>query len=158
MEIIKLNKWYILLTVLIAGFINVVQGAQAVLSPPQTLFTNVKVFNGTDNKLSNVDVLVEGNLIKAIGKKVKGRKDATVIDGGGCTLMPGLIEMHVHYSTFLPLSTWAKDSLHPYAHGSLAILRANEFLMNGYTTTRDAGGPSKYLRDIIDAGLAPGPD
>jgi len=125
--------------------------------PPQTLFKNVKVFNGTEDRLHDVDVLVENNLIKSIGKKLKAGKEATVIDGGGRTLMPGLIEMHVHYSIFLPLSNWAKDSLHPYAHGSLALLRANEFLMNGYTTTRDAGGPSNYLKIIIDEGLAPGP-
>ena len=71
--------------------------------------------------------------------------------------MPGLIDQHVHISTFLPLQAWARDSLHPYAHGALATLRAREFLMNGYTTVRDCGGPAAYLQKIIDKGLTPGP-
>jgi len=47
--------------------------------------------------------------------------------------------------------------LHPYAHGAYALLRAEEILMNGYTTIRDLGGPANYLRLIIDAGRAVGP-
>jgi hypothetical protein len=45
------------------------------------VFTNVKVFNGTDNKLIDADVLVEGNLIKKVGKNLNA-DGATVIDGG----------------------------------------------------------------------------
>lgn len=125
--------------------------------PKQVLFTNVRIFNGVDEKLTEGDVLVENNLIKKIGKGLKTSSSrASTIEGEGRVLMPGLIEMHVHLSTFLPLQT-ARGSLHPYAHGALATLRAKEMLMNGYTTVRDAGGPSAYLKKIIDAGVAPGP-
>jgi imidazolonepropionase-like amidohydrolase len=124
--------------------------------PKQVLFKNVKVFNGTEDKLHDVDVLVEGNLIKSVKKGIQAPK-ATVIDGGGRTLMPGLIDQHVHLSTFLPLQTHSRDMLHPYAHGALAALRAKEILMNGYTTVRDCGGPAAYLQKIIDAGVAAGP-
>lgn len=125
---------------------------------PQTMFTNVHVFDGTNDGITQrINVLVEGNLIKKIrASESDARPDATVIDAPGKILMPGLIEMHVHYSAFLPLSQ-TRANMHPYAHGALALLRAKEFLMNGYTTTRDAGGPSKYLKDIIDEGLSPGP-
>jgi len=124
---------------------------------PQVLFTNVNVFDGKSDKLAEgMSVLVEGNLIKKIAKGKIKADGAKVIDGGGRTLMPGLIDMHVHLSTFLPLA-YARSSLHPYAHGALATLRAKEFLMNGYTTVRDAGGAANYLRKIIDAGLTPGP-
>jgi len=124
---------------------------------PQVLFTNVNVFDGKSDQLAKgMSVLVEGNLIKKIAKGKIKADGAKVIDGGGRTLMPGLIDMHVHLSTFLPLA-YARSSLHPYAHGALATLRAKEFLMNGYTTVRDAGGAANYLRKIIDAGLTPGP-
>jgi len=55
---------------------------------PQVLFQNVNIFNGTENKLyENHQVLVEGNLIKAISaSEIKTRAGATVIDGGGRTL------------------------------------------------------------------------
>jgi hypothetical protein len=58
-------------------------GAQAADAdkPAVTVFTNVKVFNGTDNKLIDADVLVEGNLIKKVGKNLNA-DGATVIDGG----------------------------------------------------------------------------
>ena len=63
--------------------------------PAVTVFKNVKVFNGRDDKLIDADVLVEGNLIKQVGKGLKA-DGATVIDGGGRTLMPGLIEAQAH--------------------------------------------------------------
>lgn len=63
--------------------------------PHQILITGVNVWDGTSDSLKKgVDVLVEGNLIKRIGK-IKAPK-ATIIDGGGRTLMPGLIDMHTH--------------------------------------------------------------
>jgi imidazolonepropionase-like amidohydrolase len=62
---------------------------------PKTLFTNVQVFDGVTDGRSAVDVLVQGNLIKQVGAGIDA-PGATVIDGGGRTLMPGLIEMHTH--------------------------------------------------------------
>ena len=50
--------------------------AQDAEAPPQTLFQNVQVFNGTDDKFHDVDVLVEGNLIKTVAKGAKAREDA----------------------------------------------------------------------------------
>jgi len=132
--------------------------AQDTPAPPQTLFTNVHVWDGTSDGITQrINVLVEGNLIKKLrAADGEARDDATVIDGNGMILMPGLIDQHVHYSTFLPLGD-TRANMHPYAHGALALLRAREFLMNGYTTTRDMGGASNYLRKIIDEGLTPGP-
>jgi imidazolonepropionase-like amidohydrolase len=95
-------------------------------------------------------------LIDQEGKETTKQVEVNVIDGGGKTLMPGLIDQHVHVSTFLPLSD-TRANMHPYAHGALALLRAKEMLMNGYTTVRDMGGPANYLKKIIDEGLTPGP-
>ena len=57
----------------------------------------MNVFDGKSDTLAmGQDVLVEGNLIKQIGKGLKAGGKSTVIDGGGRTLMPGLIDNHVH--------------------------------------------------------------
>ena len=60
-------------------------------APSQMLIKNVNIFDGKNEKLkTNMSVLVEDNLIKKIGKHLKSNDNATVIDGGGRTLMPGL--------------------------------------------------------------------
>jgi hypothetical protein len=69
--------------------------APAVPAPPETLFTNVRVFDGKTARLSGpTSVLVRGNTIAAIGAGAVASANATVIDGGGRTLMPGLIDAH----------------------------------------------------------------
>ena len=66
----------------------------------QILIKNVNIFNGIDNTLTPGDVLVENNLIKAIGKDLQADEGATVIEGDGRTLMPGLIDgLRAHLST-----------------------------------------------------------
>ncbi len=62
----------------------------------RVLFTNVNVWDGTSDALQNgMSVLVEGNEITQIAASISA-SGATVIDGGGRTLMPGLIDMHTH--------------------------------------------------------------
>ncbi len=117
-------------------------------APNRVLFTNVNVFDGVNDGLqTGMNVLIEGNLIARISSGSIDASGATVIDGGGRTLMPGLHDQHTHVSTFLPLQTWARDMLHPYAHGAYAVLRAKEILMNGYTTIRDLGGAAHFASD-----------
>ena len=60
-------------------------------APTRTLITNVNVWDGTSDALrTGQDVLIEGNLIVQVGAGIRA-PGATVIDGGGGTLMPGLI-------------------------------------------------------------------
>jgi len=64
-------------------------------NPTQILITNVNIWDGTSDGLANgQSVLVEGNLIKAVGKKLSANKNASVIDGGGRTLMGGLLNYY----------------------------------------------------------------
>ena len=62
------------------------------------LFRNVMIFDGSGEGLFPGEVLVEGNRIAAVGRRGHPvtATSATVIDGGGATLMPGLIEPHAH--------------------------------------------------------------
>jgi imidazolonepropionase-like amidohydrolase len=127
--------------------------------PRQTLFKNVNIFNGTDNKLyENHSVLVENNLIKAISaSEIKANAEATVVDGHSKTLMPGLIDSHSHLNVVMPgglkeleAATWDRIA-------SLAAATANEMVMEGFTTIRDMGGMAAGLKKTIDEGSFEGP-
>ena len=141
---------------LIALLVLISTAAAAQEEPAQTLFTNVNVFDGTSEELAvGVDVLVEGNMIKQVGAGIEAA-GATVIDGGGRTLMPGLIDSHVHMSIYTPFSQ-SRQTYDPFMTTVVSVKRAEIFLKRGYTTVRDLGGYSKYLTDAINNGVIPGP-
>ena len=84
------------------------------------------------------------------------RRRAVVIDGGGRTLMPGLIDAHWHTLLVRPRFT----ELLTVDVGYLNVLGAAEAtatLMRGFTTVRDVGGPAFGLKRAIDEGVLPGP-
>src|SRR5262249_21176084 len=121
------------------------------------LFKNVKVFDGKSEKLTaNTSVLVVGNKIKKIGGDVKAPKKATVIDGGGRTLMPGLIDAHWHAMLVRPTPAEALTWDVGYAN-LVAGAEATDTLMRGFTTVRDVGGPTFALKRAIDEGVIAGP-
>ncbi len=104
-----------------------VSAVQAQDKKETTLFTNVKVFNGIDEKLMDVDVLVEGHLIKQVAKGIKAPKGTTVIDGGGRTLMPGMADTHVHLAfATLPQQTLLLERL--LTGISIPVLMLKSFL------------------------------
>jgi imidazolonepropionase-like amidohydrolase len=107
-------------------------------------------------------VLVRGNRIVEAGSSVAHPGGATVIDLGAATLMPGLIDVHVH----LFLHPGAED-LQTVVESVpertiLAEIAAREDLMAGFTAERDmgtegAGSADSAVRNAIDSGLIPGP-
>lgn len=161
-----------------------------------TLFKNVKVFDGKQDKLQAMDVLVVKNKIQKVAKdiptsgtweidvKTGGAKQikspiggffeytfetyseqkrekksvkVNVIDGGGRTLMPGLIDSHTHLNMYkdgtiatLEATTW--DEI-----GVRSVAFAQETLAMGFTTIRDIGGAHVGLKKVVDEGLLPGP-
>lgn len=125
--------------------------------PSQILFTNVKIFNGADEELiTGKDVLVEGNLIKAIGSGLAVASDVQFIDGGERTLMPGLTDAHVH----LMLNDAPAKSIYEETWvyvGAQSVAAAKAMLLRGFTTVRDVGGPVGGLKQAIDEGLVEGP-
>jgi len=128
--------------------------------PQQTLFTNVNIFNGTDDKLyENHNVLVEDNLIKAISAtKIKASAGATVINGKGHTLMPGLINSHTHLNLYgLTFSYAGLQSAQWSQIGAQAAANARDQLMDGFTTIRDTCGMDDGLQKLIDRGTVVGP-
>ena len=122
------------------------------------LFRNVRVFDGSSSTLRDgQNVLVEGNLIKAIAAGGPAAPDgARVIDGGGRVLMPGLIDAHWHaLFAALPLPVLLTAEI-PFIHLAAAN-EAQRTLLRGFTTVRDLGGPAFALKKAIDQGMAPGP-
>jgi imidazolonepropionase-like amidohydrolase len=108
------------------------------------------------------EILVEGERIRAVGKSVEHPQGAKIIDLGDTTLLPGLIDAHIHL--FLhpgaeDLQT-VKESV-PW-RTILAEHAAKADLMAGFTAERDmgtegAGSADSAIRDAIDQGLIPGP-
>lgn len=135
--------------------------AIAAEAPPmkQTLFNNVMVFDGTNDKLYKANVLVKGNLIDQVSKKsikVADSKNTTVIDGAGRTLMPGIIEGHNHLS--LPVSPDEVINEKDWFYvGAAGADEARRYVMRGWTTVRDAGGPTQGLQRAIEDGRIIGP-
>ncbi len=102
-------------------------------------------------------VLVEGNLIKKVAKgDIETRDDAKVIDGGGRTLMPGLIDMHTHVMCKYGVGPTRIDIDHAAA-GAIALETMQFYMRMGYTTLRDVGGNSLGLSRALAAGRISGP-
>jgi imidazolonepropionase-like amidohydrolase len=133
--------------------------AQAAEPPTsEVLFRDVRIFDGKAAALSaRTDVLVRGNTIAAVGSgAATTNPGATIIDAGGRTLMPGLIDAHVH----LMFATIPQVALLTADIGFVSIAAgkgAQDMLMRGFTSVRDAGGPTFGLKRAIDAGLIAGP-
>ena len=146
-----------LLTRLAALALCVSMTAVKAQDAPQTLITNVHVFDGVgEQRIENANVLIEGNLIKTASMDPIEAAGATVIDGGGRTLMPGLIDAHWHTMYIgTPLEALANGDMVEVA--ARAVPKAEAVLMRGFTTVRDMGGAAKSLKTIIDEGVVPGP-
>lgn len=114
------------------------------------------------NTLSPGEVLVRGERIAAVGSAVEHSADARVIDLGDATLLPGLIDAHVHL--FLhPGAEDAQTFNESVAERTIrATLAARDDLMAGFTAERDmgtegAGAADSAVRDAINRGAIPGP-
>ncbi|WP_297562280.1 amidohydrolase family protein [Nitratireductor sp.] len=123
----------------------------------QTLIINVNVFDGLNEALiENANVLITGNLIETVSADAMAVPDGKVLDGGGRTLIPGLIDAHWHTTyAYTPQSTVITGDISEVAiRGALG---AEKTLMRGFTTTRDVGGNPFSIKKMIDAGELVGP-
>jgi imidazolonepropionase-like amidohydrolase len=126
---------------------------------PVTLFNNVRIFDGKSAALSAPsNVLVRGNKIETISAQpipADRRADTTIVNGGGRTLMPGLIDNHWHamLASVTPVQAFGDVGYNNLIAGD----EATATLMRGFTTVRDVGGPAFGLKRAIDEGLVKGP-
>ena len=123
-----------------------------------TVFKNAKVFDGTRFLVGQRDVVVDGGVISAITEGGQGSHDASAsfVDCAGKTLIPGVIDCHVHL-----MSTGAGDSSTFHNPFSLqfynSVAQMERTLKGGVTTVRDAGGTDLGAKVAVESGVVRGP-
>ena len=123
----------------------------------QVLFRGARVFNGSDAQCAEgIDVLVEDGMIREVSDRPLQSTAAQVIEVRGRTLMPGLIDGHVHvYTSDLNLQRMeAQGDAYRTAH---AIRMLGHALDCGFTTVRDVGGGDYSLGRALADKLVRGP-
>jgi len=135
------------------------------MTAARTLITGAAVFDGTGGDPFAGDVLVEGDRIAAVrrGGDALPIEGCDVVDGRGCTLMPGLIDGHSHI-TYPNAIDRAYPTMYPPAAVETTLMtvhNARVLLDHGFTSAYSAGaikpGIEVKLRDEIAAGRIAGP-
>jgi imidazolonepropionase-like amidohydrolase len=136
----------------------------SITSPPPMVLHAAHLLDVDKGALiSPGEILIEGDRISSVGTTVPHPPNALVIDLGSATLMPGLIDAHVH----LFLHPVLDENLQTVEESVpqrtiLATIHARQDLMAGFTAERDmgtegAGSADTAVRNAINAGLIPGP-
>jgi imidazolonepropionase-like amidohydrolase len=127
------------------------------------VFTNVRVLDGSGEYPFTGEVVVQGNRIKHVGRGLRTfpTHGATVIDGAGATLMPGLIDAHLHLSWNNAPGIEPIQLMPPEEHILVTAEMAKLVLEAGFTAGRGAAAAKPRLdvviRNFINAGRLPGP-
>jgi imidazolonepropionase-like amidohydrolase len=109
-----------------------------------------------DEPLQGHELLVEGERIREVSARPIKSADATVIDCGGRTLMPGLIDSHVHV-------TLSEVNLRQLEHVPLTLMTARATVLmramldRGFTSVRDTGGADWGIKTAVQQELVPAP-
>ncbi|MFZ3235570.1 MAG: amidohydrolase family protein [Stellaceae bacterium] len=122
-----------------------------------TVFANCAVLDGTrTERREDHHVLVEDGLIREVSDRPIKSASAEMVDLKGRTLMPGLIDAHVH--VIAVDQALAQLSERPVSLVTLQAARVLEgMLARGFTTVRDAGGADAGLAQAVEDGLVRGP-
>ena len=160
----KIPRWFFAAVLVLPLCFSQFSTAQSQSQPPHSIVLHaarlLDVKNGRIVKPG--EVLVQGDRIAEVGSSVKHPAGAEVIDLGDRTLMPGLIDAHVH----LFLHPGAEDLqtvVESVPQRTItAVLAARDDLMAGFTAERDmgtegAGSADTAVRNAIDDGSVPGP-
>ena len=121
------------------------------------LFKNFKLLEPTWGELrSGYELLVEGTTIHALSDKPIKAQSARVIDCQGQTLMPGLIDSHVHiFLTEVSIPSLEKMPLTLMTARAIQAMKG--MLDRGFTTVRDTGGADWGIKEAVEHSNVPGP-
>jgi imidazolonepropionase-like amidohydrolase len=123
-----------------------------------TIITNGRLIDGTGaDPIENATVVIEGSKIRAAGKHIAIPKDASVMDVSGKTVMPGLINSHIHFKG----GKNGRLPPMPNPPRELTMVRAADdarrSLAAGFTTVKDCGGRNAvFLKQAIAEGMVTG--
>jgi imidazolonepropionase-like amidohydrolase len=123
----------------------------------QILLENARIFDGVNGEFpEGMSVLVEDGMIREVSDKAIKTEAAHIIDLGGKTLMPGLIDLHIHAYTSSVDAQKVDRADTPYrtAHAARMLGHA---LDCGFTTVRDIGGGDWSLGQAIEHKLIRAP-
>ncbi len=132
------------------------------LSAQKTVLLCKKLIDGTGKVIDNPAIIIEGKKIIGIVKKSEAPKEATVIDLGDYTVLPGLIDAHVHTNYNSDDYQVAHIRQSSAAKTLTALKQLQDLLAEGWTTVRIAGDAdveygSMEIKKAINKGLFVGP-
>lgn len=124
---------------------------------PSTVFRGAHLFDGERFLAEPSDLVFSGNTIVAVGPSAGASyPDATVIDCAGRTVLPGMVDLHIHATTSAPGSLQAfAEPFSLQFYESVRNLEAT--LRAGITSARDAGGADLGTKTAVESGLVKGP-
>ncbi len=119
----------------------------------RTVLYGGRVFDGTGSPVADGDVAFEDGRIVAVGSGLDGDDG---VDAGGCTLLPGLFDCHVHVTS--SGTDFLRRLQRPFSYQFYEAARNLAATLDcGITTVRDAGGADLGIQRAVDDGLIDGP-
>jgi imidazolonepropionase-like amidohydrolase len=109
-----------------------------------------------DGLVDNAHVLIERDRIKEVSDRPITAADATRVDLKGRTLMPGLIDAHIHLM-LREVNIQSLDGMPLTLLAAKGSVSARAMLMRGFTSVRDTGGADYGMKAAIEGGLFEGP-
>ena len=123
----------------------------------RVLFENARIFDGFNTECpEGMSVLVEDDVIREVSEKAISAPGARRIDVAGKTLMPGLIDLHIH-AYFADVNVATTENMGAAFRTAHAVRMLGHALDCGFTTVRDIGGGDWSLAEALRAGLIRGP-
>jgi imidazolonepropionase-like amidohydrolase len=123
----------------------------------QILFKNFQLLEPSFGELrGGYELLVEGDTVKALSETPITSKDAGVVDCGNRTVMPGLIDSHVH-AIHSEVNIQFMEAMPLTLLTARAATRLRAMLNRGFTTVRDTGGCDWGIKTAVETGHIVGP-
>jgi imidazolonepropionase-like amidohydrolase len=123
----------------------------------QILFRNFRMLDPERDELAGgCEILVEGERIREVSERPIRASDASAVDCGGRTLMPGLIDCHAHV-ILSEVFIRQLENLPLTLMTARAAVALRAMLDRGFTTVRDTGGADWGIKAAVDQGLIEGP-
>jgi imidazolonepropionase-like amidohydrolase len=136
-------------------------GHSAARAPERPLaLLGARLIDGTGaDPIENAAVVIEGERITAVGRRDRVRipKDALAVDAGDATILPGLIDCHVHLAAESGYNLLRTLMTPPSLRLLYSVPNCRATLEGGITTVRDAGHTPAAVKYAVERGLFPGP-